>query len=141
MRRTIIWMSRKIEFDLRNDFFSHLLKLDPTFYHKARTGDIMARATNDVEAVRMMIGPGIMHIGNAIVVTIIAVSFMLYLSPKLTLYSLLPLPVLSIVVNRLGGAVFRRIGRTGSELLVVLLGAAVSHSPVDGRRQTMGGRD
>ncbi len=108
MRRTIIWMSRKIEFDLRNDFFSHLLKLDPTFYHKARTGDIMARATNDVEAVRMMIGPGIMHIGNAIVVTIIAVSFMLYLSPKLTLYSLLPLPVLSIVVNRLGGAVHRR---------------------------------
>ncbi|MCP4703347.1 MAG: ABC transporter ATP-binding protein, partial [candidate division Zixibacteria bacterium] len=108
MRRTIIWMSRKIEFDLRNDFFAHLLKLDPTFYHNTRTGDIMARATNDVEAVRMMIGPGIMHIGNAIVSTIIAISFMMYLSPKLTLYSLLPLPILSIVVNRLGGAVHKR---------------------------------
>ena len=108
MRRTIIWMSRKIEFDLRNDFFSHLLKLDPTFYHNTQTGDIMARATNDVEAVRMMIGPGIMHIGNAIVSTIIAILFMLYLSPKLTLYSLLPLPVLSIVVNRLGNAVHKR---------------------------------
>lgn len=108
MRRTIIWMSRKIEFDLRNDFFSHLLKLDPSFYHNTRTGDLMARATNDVEAVRMMIGPGIMHIGNAVVSTIIAISFMLFLSPKLTLYFLLPLPVLSIVVNRLGGAVHKR---------------------------------
>lgn len=108
MRRTIIWMSRKIEFDLRNDFFSHLLKLDPTFYFNNKTGDIMAHATNDVEAVRMMIGPGIMHIGNAIVSTIIAISFMLYLSPKLTLYSLLPLPFLSIAVNRLGGAVHKR---------------------------------
>ncbi len=108
MRRTIIWMSRKLEFDLRNDFFAHLLKLDPTFYHNNRTGDIMARATNDVEAVRMMVGPGIMHIGNAIVSTIIAISFMLYLSPKLTLYSLLPLPILSILVNRLGGAVHKR---------------------------------
>ncbi len=108
MRRTIIWMSRKLEFDLRNDFFAHLLKLDPTFYNNNRTGDIMARATNDVEAVRMMIGPGIMHIGNAIVSTIIAISFMLYLSPKLTLYSLLPLPILSILVNRLGGAVHKR---------------------------------
>lgn len=65
MRRTIIWMSRKLEFDLRNDFFAHLLKLDPTFYNNNRTGDIMARATNDVEAVRMMIGPGIMQIGRA----------------------------------------------------------------------------
>lgn len=108
MRRTIIWMSRKIEFDLRNDFFSHLLKLDPTFYHNAKTGDIMAHATNDVEAVRMMVGPAIMHIGNAIVSTIVAISFMFYLSPKLTMYSLLPLPILSIVVNRLGGAVHKR---------------------------------
>lgn len=108
MRRTIIWMSRKIEFDLRNDFFSHLLKLDPSFYHNTRTGDIMAHATNDVEAVRMMIGPGIMHIGNAIISTLIALSFMFYLSPKLTLYSLLPLPVLSLAVNLLGGAVHKR---------------------------------
>jgi len=108
MRRSIIWMSRKIEYDLRSDLFVHLLKLNPTFYHNTKTGDIMARATNDIEAVRMMIGPGIMQITNAAVSTIIAVSFMLYLSPKLTLYALVPLPLLSIVVNRLGMIVHRR---------------------------------
>ena len=72
-RRTIIWMSRKIEFNLRSDLFDHLLKLNPSFYHDNRTGDIMARMTNDIEAVRMMIGPGIMHISNTIVSSIIAV--------------------------------------------------------------------
>jgi len=108
MRRTIIWMSRKIEFDLRSDLFQHLLKLNPTFYHNTKTGDIMARTTNDAEAVRMMVGPGIMHICNAFVSTVIALSFMFYLSPKLTLYSLIPLPILSIVVNRLGTAVHKR---------------------------------
>ncbi len=68
----------------------------------------MARATNDIEAVRMMIGPGMMHIGNAVVSTIIAISFMLYLSPKLTLYSLIPLPIMSIVVNKLVMVLHRR---------------------------------
>jgi len=75
MRRTIIWMSRKIEFDMRNDLFAHLLKLNPSFYYNTRTGDIMARATNDIEAVRMMIGPGIMQISNTLVTALIAVSF------------------------------------------------------------------
>ena len=100
MRRTVIWMSRKIEFDLRTDLFAHLLKLDSAFYSNTRTGDIMARATNDIEAVRMMIGPGIMHVGNAIVSTIIAVSFMAALSPKLTLYSMLPPGLLIRVARR-----------------------------------------
>jgi len=108
MRRTIIWMSRKIEYDLRTDLFAHLLKLDPTFYHNTRTGEIMAQATNDVEAVRMMIGPGIMHIGNAIASTIIALSFMTYLSPGLTIYSLLPLPIMSLAVYLIGGMVHKR---------------------------------
>lgn len=108
MRRTIIWMSRKIEFDMRNDLFAHLLKLNPSFYYNTRTGDIMARATNDIEAVRMMIGPGIMQISNTLVTALIAVSFMIYLSPVLTLYSLLPLPILSIVANKLGGVVHRQ---------------------------------
>lgn len=108
MRRTIIWMSRKVEFDMRNDLFAHLLKLNPSFYYNTRTGDIMARATNDIEAVRMMIGPGIMQISNTLVTALIAVSFMFYLSPLLTLYSLLPLPILSFVANKLGGAVHRQ---------------------------------
>ncbi len=111
MRRTIIWMSRKVEYRLRADLFEHLLKLNPTFYHNNRTGDIMARATNDIEAVRMMIGPGIMNIGNTIISTIIAIGFMLYLSPKLTFYSLLPLPVLSFIVNRLGMIVHKRFSK------------------------------
>ncbi|MFH2035645.1 MAG: ABC transporter ATP-binding protein [Candidatus Zixiibacteriota bacterium] len=111
MRRTIIWMSRKVEYDLRSDLFAHLLKLNPTFYYNNKTGDIMARSTNDVEAVRMMVGPGIMHIANAFISTIIALAFMLYLSPKLTLYSLIPLPVLSIAVNQLGTAVHKRFAR------------------------------
>jgi ATP-binding cassette subfamily B multidrug efflux pump len=66
-RRTIVWMSRKMEYDLRSELFSHLLKLSPSFYHDNRTGDIMARMTNDIEAVRMMVGPGIMHIANTII--------------------------------------------------------------------------
>jgi ATP-binding cassette, subfamily B, multidrug efflux pump len=108
MRRTIIWMSRKIEFDFRNDILAHLLKLNPSFYHNTRTGDIMARATNDIEAVRMMIGPGIMQSGNTIVTSVVAIGFMVYLSPRLTLYSLIPLPILSLLVNRLGTMVHRR---------------------------------
>jgi ATP-binding cassette subfamily B multidrug efflux pump len=111
MRRSIIWMSRKIEYDLRTDLFSHLLKLNPSFYYANKTGDIMARSTNDVDAVRSMIGPGIMHIANTIVSSIIAISFMLYLSPLLTLYSLIPLPFISFAVNRLGQVVHRRFSR------------------------------
>jgi len=111
MRRTIIWMSRKTEYNIRSELFAHLLKLNPSFYHNNRTGDIMARTTNDIEAVRMMVGPGIMHIGNAFVSAVIAISFMLYLSPELTLYSLIPLPVLSIVVNRVGMAIHKRYAK------------------------------
>jgi ATP-binding cassette subfamily B protein len=108
MRRTIIWMSRKIEYDIRDELFGHLLKLNPTFYHEVKVGDIMARATNDIEAARMMIGPGIMQAGNTLVTSIIALGFMLYLSPRLTLFALAPLPIISVAVNRLGQAVHRR---------------------------------
>jgi len=108
MRRSIIWMSRFLEYNLRGELFSHLLKLNPTFYHNNKTGDIMARTTNDIEAVRMMIGPGIMHIGNAIISTLIAISFMMYLSPKLTLYSLIPLPIMSFAANKLVMIIHRR---------------------------------
>ncbi len=111
MRRTIIWMSRKVEFDLRSDLFNHLLKLGQNFYNNTKTGDIMARSTNDVEAVRMMVGPGIMHIANASLSAIIAIAFMVYMSPKLTLYSLLPLPILSFAVNKLGMMVHTRFSK------------------------------
>ncbi len=99
MRRTIIWMSRFIEYDLRDELMAHLLKLSQSFYHQTRTGDIMARLTNDLEAVRQMVGPGVMYISDSIVKLVIAFSMMIYLSPKLTLYAAIPLTILPIAVN------------------------------------------
>ncbi|PWB68801.1 ABC transporter ATP-binding protein, partial [candidate division GN15 bacterium] len=108
MRRTIIWMSRRIEYDLRGALLDHLLTMSPSFYDRTRTGDLMARATNDLEAVRMMIGPGIMQIANTIVTVITALSFMIVLSPKLTLYAIFPMLMVPFTVNRLGNLVHRR---------------------------------
>jgi ATP-binding cassette subfamily B protein len=107
MRRTIIWMSRKLEYDLRSDIFNHLLSLSPSYYHRTRTGDTMARITSDLEAVRMMIGPGIMHIANTLVSSVIAISFMFYLSPKMTLYAVIPMFFFPFVVNKLGNLVHK----------------------------------
>ncbi|MBI4719952.1 MAG: ABC transporter ATP-binding protein [Chitinivibrionia bacterium] len=100
MRRIIIGVSRKIEFDLRQDFFSHLETLSPSFYLKHRTGDLMALATNDLAAVRELAGPGVMYPMNTIVISCFAVSLMAVLSWKLTLVSLLPMILLSIAVYR-----------------------------------------
>ena len=102
MRRTIIWMSRYIEYDLREEMFSHLLKLSPTFYYQNRTGDLMARMTNDLEAVRRMIGPGVMYISDTILKLTISFAFMIYLSPRLSLYAFIPLVVLPFAVYKIG---------------------------------------
>ena len=80
-RWILIGVSREIEFDLRNDLFAHLERLSYSFYQRTRTGDIMARATNDLNAVRMLAGPGIMYTANTIVFTIGALVFMLSISP------------------------------------------------------------
>jgi ATP-binding cassette subfamily B protein len=108
MRRTIIWASRKGEYDLRSLLFSKWLGLDPSYYDKTSTGDLMAHATNDIEAVRMMVGPGIMHIFNTIISTAVAIAFMLTLSVKLTLLTVLPMMLLAFSVNRLGTLVHKR---------------------------------
>ncbi len=108
MRRTIIWMSRRIEYDLRGEIFSHLLKLSPSFYHINRTGDLMARMTNDLEAVRQVVGPGIMYISDTVIKLLVSFAVMIYLSPKLTLYAVLPLLVLPLAVNRVGNLLHRR---------------------------------
>lgn len=108
MRRTIIWMSRYVEYDLRGEIFAHLLKLSPTFYHNTRTGDLMARLTNDLEAVRQAVGPGIMYISDTIVKLVVSFAIMVYLSPKLTLYAVLPLVILPIAVNKVGNIIHRR---------------------------------
>src|SRR5439155_2521806 len=107
-RWVVIGISRDVEFDLRNDLFQHLEKLSYSYYQRTRTGDIMARATNDLNAVRMLLGPAIMYSANTIVFTAGALAFMLSISPKLTVYAFLPLPVVSIVVQYFGKQIHER---------------------------------
>jgi ATP-binding cassette, subfamily B, multidrug efflux pump len=107
-RWILIGVSREVEFDLRNDLFSHLERLSYSYYQRTRTGDIMARATNDLNAVRMLLGPAIMYSANTIVFTAGALAFMLSISPRLTLYAFLPLPVVSIVIQYFGRQIHER---------------------------------
>ena len=110
-RWVVIGISRDIEFDLRNDLFAHLERLSYSYYQRNRTGDIMAKATNDLNAVRNLLGPAIMYSANTIVFTAGALAFMLAISPKLTLYAFLPLPVASIVIQYFGRRIHERFER------------------------------
>ena len=110
-RWILIGVSREIEFDLRNDLFIHLERLSYSFYQRTRTGDIMARATNDLNAVRMLLGPGIMYTANTVVFTSGALAFMLSISPRLTIFAFAPLPIVSIVVQYFGHRIHERFER------------------------------
>ena len=110
-RWVVIGVSREIEFDLRNDFFRHLETLSYAYYQRTRTGDIMARATNDLNAVRMLLGPAIMYSANTIVFTAGALAFMLHISPRLTFFAFLPLPFVSIVIQYFGKRIHERFER------------------------------
>src|SRR5579871_4569077 len=110
-RWVVIGVSREVEFDLRNDLFRHLEGLSYGFYQRTRTGDIMARATNDLNAVRMLLGPAIMYSANTIVFTAGALAFMLSISPKLTMYAFLPLPIVSITIQYFGRRIHERFER------------------------------
>src|SRR5713226_3492868 len=110
-RWVVIGISREIEFDLRNDLFRHLEGLSYSYYQRTRTGDIMARATNDLNAVRMLLGPAIMYSANTIVFTAGALVFMLSISPRLTFYAFLPLPIVSIVIQYFGKRIHERFER------------------------------
>ena len=110
-RWVVIGISRDIEFDLRNDLFNHLERLSYSYYQRNRTGDIMARATNDLNAVRMLLGPAIMYSANTLVFTAGALGFMLAISPKLTLYAFLPLPIASVVIQYFGRRIHERFER------------------------------
>jgi ATP-binding cassette subfamily B protein len=107
-RWIVIGISRDIEFDLRNDMFQHLERLCFPYYQRNRTGDIMARATNDLNAVRMLLGPAIMYSANTLVFTAGALAYMIRISPKLTVYTFLPLPVASIVIQYFGRQIHER---------------------------------
>src|SRR5271168_4079235 len=110
-RWVLIGISRDIEFDLRNDLFAHLERLSYSYYQRNRTGDIMARATNDLNAVRQLLGPAIMYSANTLVFTAGALGFMLAISPKLTIFAFLPLPIASILIQYFGRRIHERFER------------------------------
>ncbi len=108
MRVIIIGISRDIEYDLRNDLFAHLVELSQDFYSRYRTGDIMARSTNDLNAVRMMLGPGVMYWSETSVMLVLAVAVMLHTDARLTAISLIPAPFVSIAVIFFGRRIHTR---------------------------------
>jgi ATP-binding cassette subfamily B protein len=101
-RWVLIGVSRDIEFDLRADLLGRLLLMEPEFYVRNRTGELMSRATNDLNNVRMVLGPGIMYTGQTLVTMLIAIAVMARLSPSLTLWVLLPVPVVFVAVRHFG---------------------------------------
>ena len=100
MRQTIINVSRYIEFDLKNEIFSHYLRLTQRFYKNNRTGDLMNRISEDVGKVRMYVGPAFMYSTNTIALFIIVITYMISIAPTLTLYTILPLPFLSFIIYK-----------------------------------------
>ncbi len=101
-RWILIGVSRDIEFDIRNDLLDRLLLLEPEFYVRNRTGELMSRATNDLNAVRMVLGPGIMYSATTLVTMLMAIFLMFKLSPSLTMWVLLPVPIVAVVVRHFG---------------------------------------
>ena len=98
MRQTVIVSSRNIEFDLKNEIFNHYQKLDQSFYIKNRTGDIINRISEDVSKVRMFLGPAVMYSINLSIMLVLVISKMISVSPSLTLYAVLPMPILAITI-------------------------------------------
>jgi ATP-binding cassette subfamily B multidrug efflux pump len=116
VRRVVIGASRGIEYDLRNDFFAHLQKMPLSFFQTWRTGDLMSRATNDLAAVRMMIGPAVMYTSSTSLTFLVAIVLMLSIDVRLTLLALIPLPFVSIAVKYFGAAIHRRFERIQEQL-------------------------
>jgi ATP-binding cassette subfamily B multidrug efflux pump len=110
-RWVLIGISREIEFDLRNDLFRKLEAQDTGFYQRYRTGDIMARMTNDLNAVRMLLGPALMYSANTIFFTLFALVFLLRISPLLTLAAWAPMPIASILIQYFGSRIHTRFER------------------------------
>ena len=101
-RWVLIGVSRDIEFDIRSDLLDRLLVMEPEFYVRNRTGELMSRATNDLNAVRMVLGPGIMYTGTTIVTMVLSIAILVVISPSLTLWVLLPVPVVAFAVRHFG---------------------------------------
>jgi ATP-binding cassette subfamily B protein len=116
MRRILTGVSRDIEYDMRNEFFAHLETLPASYFQANRTGDLMSRATNDLNAVRMMIGPAVMYLSDTILTFVVAVALMLSIDWRLTLVALIPLPCVSISVKYFGTVIHRRFEEIQAQL-------------------------
>jgi ATP-binding cassette, subfamily B, multidrug efflux pump len=130
-RRILIGASRDIEYDMRNDFFAHLETLPLAYFQKNRTGDLMSRATNDLNAVRMMIGPSVMYSANTLLTFAVALSMMVSIDPRLALWALIPLPFVSVSVKLFGSAIHKRFERIQAQLSDV---SAVAQEALSGVR-------
>lgn len=108
MRKVMIGASRWIELDLRRDFAAHIFSLSPSFFDRNKVGDLMALATNDLNAIRMVVGPGIMYVVNTAITLTVALTLMFTLSPKLTLVALVPLPLLALAVQQASKLTYKR---------------------------------
>ena len=131
MRQILIGASRGIEYDMRNDFFAHLQQLEAAYFQTHRTGDLMSRATNDLNAVRMMIGPSIMYSANTLLTFVVAITLMVTIDPWLTLLSLIPLPFVSVSVKFFGSAIHKRFEQIQAQLSDV---SAVAQEALSGVR-------
>lgn len=116
MRRVLIGASRDLEYDLRNDFFAHLQRLSLGYFQANRTGDLMSRATSDLSAVRMMIGPAVMYSATTVLTCAVAVVLMLKINVRLTLISVLPLSLVSVAVRYFGSEIHSRFERIQAQL-------------------------
>jgi len=116
MRRILTGVSRDIEYDMRNEFFAHLQTLPASYFQANRTGDLMSRATNDLNAVRMMIGPAVMYLSDTILTFVVAVALMISIDWRLTLVALVPLPCVSISVKYFGAAIHKRFEEIQAQL-------------------------
>ena len=125
-RRIIIGASREFEYDLRNAFFARVQRLPLAYFHVHRTGDLMSRATNDLNAVRMMVGPALMYMSSTAMMFVVSVALMISIDPVLTLVALLPLPFVSLTAKTFGSAIYRQSERIQAQLAT--LSAVVQES-------------
>jgi ATP-binding cassette subfamily B multidrug efflux pump len=130
-RRILIGASRDIEYDMRNDFFAHLQTMPLAYFQTHRTGDLMSRATNDLNAVRMMIGPSIMYSANTMLTLVVALFVMIGIDARLTLFALIPMPFVSISVKVFGSAIHKRFELIQAQLSDV---SAVAQESLSGVR-------
>jgi len=119
MRKIMIGISRKIEYSIRTDFFAHLQNLDSSFFTNTRTGSIMALMTNDLEAIRNFLGPGLMNLFNTIFIFITTLTVMFLIDIKLSLYSLIAIPILPFIVSKLSGMLHSRFKKSQEQYAVL----------------------